>query len=838
MIKAHQAMFQSDVFPENTIDRLWSDGLFCLSSRGYRLPSDFCQSGFTSYLKTLGLRKRRLVSFRCRGLSHTGDKTVEAFLDSTEEALAVEKGFVKCPTCGYRCKWNQVEKASLGMSIYRSSVLWVSDIKKYSLDFVERIKELCQIFGIELSEEEVSLEQEKYLALALCGQIIPQLKYTTNFVFNRFWGELPPEGTRHQFLGVRLFPKRLAVRLNIMSGERGRRSYKNQILMNTLFQGFKRGLLPVDPTLIQKTLDKHRTCLQKDPTICEELSEEIRAKAAEILRGYKGPRSYGPSNKQSAASTTCSTFADGGNIGFVRDSLYPDELLRDIAPDEFVGYIGIEVSDLRGRRLRDVVEVYEKNPLFSSDIHEFFRHTIYKKPEGVAAHNSKERDDEHLPSLCAVPACILEPMKVRMITKPSTGLHVRMHTVQKSLWEYLYHHKSGAFKLIGEELNEEHLRVFVEQFADGEKFCSGDYSAATDNLKGQVTQAIVEVLNEKIYPHDPFLAENLRNSLTSMYIMQEDTKLPSFGEYSCFKDFVYKLENFHQSNGQLMGHVVSFVILCIANVIAYWRSIEAVYGKVSFKELNQRFPVLVNGDDILFKTKSQHYEVWLRQIREFGFDPSIGKNFFNDRFLQINSQLYRIDLDLGPGFEEYVSRLVKIPMINFGLITFRGKNDCSKDLTVQRIGAEIEENTLLGRLKTIVRTRDSLMSNLPNDIKVRADALFKKHSNPMLKHFGLLGLKNHLHADQVGEVISSIVKNEKIHESWRQERLTFYPEVQSVKLDRGELSFAFERVRSLHKVMFVKAKGIIEDNPFFLTGDVFETIRDQREKTELKRCRA
>jgi len=61
------------------------------------------------------------------------------------------------------------------------------------------------------------------------------------------------------------------------------------------------------------------------------------------------------------------------------------------------------------------------------------------------------------------------------------------------------------------------------------------------------------------------------------------------------------LENAWQTNGQLMGSVLSFPYLCAANLICFMRAVTRVCGLrnlpvPSVKDL----PVLINGDDILF----------------------------------------------------------------------------------------------------------------------------------------------------------------------------------------------------------------------------------------------
>jgi hypothetical protein len=53
-------------------------------------------------------------------------------------------------------------------------------------------------------------------------------------------------------------------------------------------------------------------------------------------------------------------------------------------------------------------------------------------------------------------------------------------------------------------------------------------------------------------------------------------------------------------------------------------------------------PVLINGDDIVFRCDEALYAIWLELIGQFGFTPSIGKNYLSKFFVQINSREYII----------------------------------------------------------------------------------------------------------------------------------------------------------------------------------------------------
>jgi hypothetical protein len=123
---------------------------------------------------------------------------------------------------------------------------------------------------------------------------------------------------------------------------------------------------------------------------------------------------------------------------------------------------------------------------------------------------------------------------------------------------------------------------------------------------------------------------------------------------------------FPQLNGQLMGSVLSFPILCYANLIAYWISLEEYLGeKIDLLDL----PVLVNGDDILFMADEGFYEIWKQRVSSIGFTLSVGKNYFSDKYCMVNSQLYKLLKDTSG----MIVDATYVPFLNCGLLTGQAK---------------------------------------------------------------------------------------------------------------------------------------------------------------------
>jgi len=130
---------------------------------------------------------------------------------------------------------------------------------------------------------------------------------------------------------------------------------------------------------------------------------------------------------------------------------------------------------------------------------------------------------------------------------------------------------------------------------------------------------------------------------------------------------------FLQKNGQLMGCPISFPILCAINVVAYWVALEEYTGR-SF--LLEELPVLVNGDDILFRANDAFYTVWKQYVSDAGFTLSLGKNYISRSFYTVNSEgfMYTEGKD-ETGKLTYKS--TPVPFLNTGLL-YASRNTLGK----------------------------------------------------------------------------------------------------------------------------------------------------------------
>jgi hypothetical protein len=207
------------------------------------------------------------------------------------------------------------------------------------------------------------------------------------------------------------------------------------------------------------------------------------------------------------------------------------------------------------------------------------------------------------------------------------------------------------------------------------KWVSGDYSAATDNQSINATKILIETfLSICSYSED--IEDILRSVIYEQTIHYPKPYIAKrkfcFGceNVSCSFCFLngqplLEEEAIEQTNGQLMGSVLSFPILCLANLITYWSALEERTGlQINPLEL----PVLVNGDDILFRADDHLVEIWEEKIGQCGYKLSLGKNYVHPSVLMVNSEMYQYSVSQSgsPHFRH-------IPFFNVGLLTGQSK---------------------------------------------------------------------------------------------------------------------------------------------------------------------
>jgi hypothetical protein len=234
------------------------------------------------------------------------------------------------------------------------------------------------------------------------------------------------------------------------------------------------------------------------------------------------------------------------------------------------------------------------------------------------------------------PHALAESLKIRIITKGAPLNLLVCRNFQRKIFRAMAHHP--IFKIDG-EVTVEILERRLRQIPEGKKVLSGDFDAATDSLRTWVLDTLLDEACRILAISDTekaILSAGLAHSL----IEKTDGS------------------QVMQTKGQLMGHVLSFVFLCFAVATVIRCSCEIDQGRdLTLDET----PGLVNGDDNLAVLGDSGQDAW-KQISAFmGFKESLGKTYFSDLFLNMNSRNFIV-------LDKYPLTLKQTPFVHLGLL--------------------------------------------------------------------------------------------------------------------------------------------------------------------------
>jgi hypothetical protein len=506
------------------------------------------------------------------------------------DAVKGFKAMFKILDCNSICR--SQKDGLLMVSSHHFGKEWFVSGLQVSIGYVETLADHDKDFFLKHDVRTILSCVHTMLSVGTYNNFIDLIKYATTWMHARslkqtlpkvpsFWKGGPPllfNGSIRRMLKSRL--------LNGLKS-------KNQHLFWSIAQ-LKRCASVVPDDFVESSLVKHRDAMQKR---CEDCSEDFFDNFSDKLNIVMKKIKFTSVNKVYDYSTNA-CYENGRKYGgakahliykHVADGLTDNDELLKMDFDPRYG-----VTERRGfssMSMEDLLDDFED---------EQCRAKVY--------------------SVC-------EPLKVRNITAGNAlpyaiakGMQKDMHTSLRQL---------DQFRLIGTPLTEKIVGEFFKKKRQQEKLsgekhwiASGDFSAATDNIKISLTKLVFEaILMKCISDMDikPTLWGALRRVLYEHII-----------EYP---NSTQGLEPVEQQNGQLMGSVLSFPILCIINLIVYWL---AVAPNSRFEDLN----VLVNGDDIMFACSHTTYQRWLDMLPEAGLTPSPGKNFFHKKYGTVNSALF------------------------------------------------------------------------------------------------------------------------------------------------------------------------------------------------------
>lgn len=281
-------------------------------------------------------------------------------------------------------------------------------------------------------------------------------------------------------------------------------------------------------------------------------------------------------------------------------------------------------------------------------------------------------------------AGVLEPNKCRMISKGEAQPYYLCKSLQKALLRSIQ--KYECFKLTGRPFCPTDLYPLLEKAKKDDLWLSVDYSAATDGLSYKLSRMIMDRCLELIPNNLRMIAHKVLGPHDLFYPTSDGGK--RYGGT--------------MTNGQLMGSILSFPILCLANLGLYLHVNEDNHrGWKSWEKLRH---VLINGDDMLYTADEDTFNDHIHLGGKIGLKMSSGKAYSHRSYANINSTSVVYDLrrlkDLsfkdfeagvegkwslyGPGTES--PRL--IPFLNVGLALNRhkvqGRTDEQKDLDLEK----------------------------------------------------------------------------------------------------------------------------------------------------------
>jgi hypothetical protein len=316
--------------------------------------------------------------------------------------------------------------------------------------------------------------------------------------------------------------------------------------------------------------------------------------------------------------------------------------------------------NLTYEKVRSTLQTQLEAISFKSDFPELSFGIDYSHPK------NKEIDPSHKFKQVSVVG-IAEPLKVRVITKGNSLPMYYTKSFQKTLFNKLK--KLDCFVALtrSNTLNQADIYKLIDKEKalnlDFPNFVSGDYKAATDKLNIRLTKAVFEHFLKYFNVND-FDSNIFRSVLYEQEVsyprqfVSRLRKNKELSKYNISND--KKSFRVRQANGQLMGSIVSFPVLCIVNLLCYHASLNEYLG--SYVPIS-KLPCLVNGDDILFKADDRFYQIWRSKIDLAGFKLSVGKNYVHPKIFTINSKCYTF----------FGGRLDTVGFLNVGLLTGQSK---------------------------------------------------------------------------------------------------------------------------------------------------------------------
>jgi len=393
---------------------------------------------------------------------------------------------------------------------------------------------------------------------------------------------------------------------------------KNTHLWTSWLQA-KRSALPASDEMINRSYDDHFATLHSEDPGDDEIIDQIMSSSdfinhldlvrTGVIRNYLMKDSMFTHRQPSLSASLDSTRSQDGAY----NDLYRMAMKYSPDKDRIINYTHLQVMTFSprlrvGKDLKYNVTVESRIP-FPEDYHDWNDLNLYKWMI------------EDMGTLTAKIQGIVEPMKVRVISKGPALDYYSMKPLQEALHSTL--RELSPYELIGRPFSPtDVLDVVPDNPSSDLKWISVDYKGATDNLSWKYSKRILQYVIQDL----PSYEQETALSVLGPHLLQypkEDGK--------GYEDKPRGI----MRRGQLMGSILSFPILCLANMGLYL----LVTGKrqLGMSTKDRTNLVKINGDDQLYLGTEQEFQDHIYFGNKVGLEMSVGKAYIHSRYSNINS---------------------------------------------------------------------------------------------------------------------------------------------------------------------------------------------------------
>jgi hypothetical protein len=311
----------------------------------------------------------------------------------------------------------------------------------------------------------------------------------------------------------------------------------------------------------------------------------------------------------------------------------------------------------------------------------------------------KDGDDYCFGPPCASVYSVCEPFKARIVTAGPVELYHLARQLQRPMHGEM--RKKSVFSLIGQTntpklLNEiiYGTRIFPEEF-----WVAGDYSAATDGMHPELCAEYIRACSIQMGLRACW-ADILKMSMTGHRLFYKSPVDSFFNQFFNPTDPEWDEEEFladgdsvhgvsiQQTWGQLMGSPSSFLALCAVNLaiaITSYQLYKPQSENWTIDKICRNMALLINGDDISFKSDEILYNIWTYVAGVAGMNPSPGKNFCSREFININSTCYWANY-LENDYRKKMTHVNDVFSLNPGLIKGQGRVLSNENNEIKLLG--------------------------------------------------------------------------------------------------------------------------------------------------------